>query len=232
MPNDLPLVAEIVEGCGTTINSCALEPRSPNPRAKTAYGGSALGLFIFFSDRQSRLRSPSPLHIRRLTPYYTFFPARWNPHRSPSLPRPDVGVLSTTDAGTGTCATTSRAGGASALSGDVRQSGPGPRRSTERGRERAAEVRVLAQASLPRSCGLSLDQVNYLMVDYLVGQPPLSGREDRDRGEGGAGAADAREGSRLGTGAELMVFVNDPGRSGSPVLSLKLDMWRLIELGG
>lgn len=90
-------------------------------------------------------------------------------------------------------------------------------------------MRELGRASLPRSCGLALDQVNYLMVDYLVGQP----RPGRDsRGEGGA--ADAREVSRLGagTGAELVVFVNDPGRSGSPVLSLKLDMWRLIELGG
>lgn len=107
---------------------------------------------------------------------------------------------------------------------------------------------MLGQARLPRSCGLSLDQVNYLMVDYVVGvgvgQPrPGTGNRDvyRDKGGGGGGGgavADAREGSRLGTGtgtgtgAELMVFVNDPGRSGSAVLSLKVDMWKLIELGG
>lgn len=82
-------------------------------------------------------------------------------------------------------------------------------------------VRSLGQATLPRSCGLSLDQVNYLMVDYCVGQP----RAQRDEA-----AAGSRQGSRLG--AELMVYVNDPGRSGSPVLAVKLDMWKLIELGG
>ena len=115
-------------------------------------------------------------------------------------------------------------------------SGPDPRRRREQEQEQVdgqAEhdhhhdhVRILGQANLPRSCGLSLDQVNYLLVDYLVGQPRPGG----DRGEDGR--AQAREGAQLGTGAELMVFVNDPGRSGSPVLSLKLDMWRLIELGG
>lgn len=133
---------------------------------------------------------------------------RWNPHRSPSLPRPHVGVLSAD-----TSTITRQAG----------ESVPVP-----------DQARVLGQASLPQSCGLSLGEVNYLMVDYLVGQP----RSGRDRGEGAGAAADSREGSRpgtgveTGTGAELMVFVNDPGRSGSPVLSVKLDMWKLIELGG
>lgn len=114
------------------------------------------------------------------------------------------------------------------------QSSPDPGRRgghVEAGRGRD-HVRMLAHASLPRSCSLSLDQVNYLMVDYLVGQA----RPGRDRGEGSG--ADTREGAQLGTRtgtgtrAELAVFVNDPGRSGSPVLSLKLDLWRLIELGG
>eukprot|EP00752_Nemacystus_decipiens_P015142 g13489.t1 len=132
---------------------------------------------------------------------------RWNPHRLPSLRRPDVGA-----SGSGTTA----------------QSGADPRRSRQQEQVEAGHdhVRMLGQASLPRSCGLSLDQVNYLMVDYVVGQP----RPGRDGGEDGR--ADTKEGARLGTGAELMVFVNDPGRSGSAVLSLKLDMWRLIELGG
>lgn len=91
-------------------------------------------------------------------------------------------------------------------------------------------MRSLGQATLPRSCGLSLDQVNYLMVDYCVGQPRTERKEDG--GGGGDDTAGSREGgSRLGA-PELMVFVNDPGRSGSPVLAVKLDMWKLIELGG
>lgn len=146
-------------------------------------------------------------------------PCRWNPHRSPSLPRPNVGVLSA-DTRTSTKRTSAP--------DETREGGSDPKRSREQAEagHEAQQVLVLGQASLPRSSGLSLDQVNYLMVDYLVG-PPRPGSDKRE-----GGGADAREGSRLGTGAELMVFVNDPGRSGSPVLSLKLDMWRLIELGG
>ena len=104
------------------------------------------------------------------------------------------------------------------------------RRSREQAEAEHGHVRVLGQASLPRSCRLSLDQVNYLMVDYLVRQP----RPARDRvDDGGHGGAGGREGVRLGgTEAELMVFVNDPARSGVPVLSIELDMGRLIELGG
>lgn len=85
-------------------------------------------------------------------------------------------------------------------------------------------VRLLGRATLPSSCGLSLGQVNYLMVDYSLGGRPRPRRDEREE-------AGSRE-RGLGVGAELMVFVNDPGRSGSPVLSVKLDMWKLIELGG
>eukprot|EP00903_Cladosiphon_okamuranus_P017746 g16336.t1 len=152
---------------------------------------------------------------------------RWNPHRSPSLRRPGVsmGVLSNLSSDTNTNRTSA--------SDDADQSNPDPRRTgghVEAVRGHDQHVRVLGRASLLRSCSLSLDQVNYLMVDYLVGQP----RRGRDRGEGSG--TDKRESGQLGTGtatmAELMVFVNDPGRSGSPVLSLKLDLWTLIELGG
>lgn len=69
------------------------------------------------------------------------------------------------------------------------------------------------------------------MVDYCVGQPRAERKGDGDDDDGDGDAAGSREGgARLG--AELMVFVNDPGRSGSPVLAVKLDMWKLIELGG
>lgn len=131
------------------------------------------------------------------------FPFRWNPHRPPPFPRPELGVNPIDST-------------AERLEGPLEEGGEtGP---TDR---RDHAVRSLGQATLPRSCGLSLDQVNYLMVDYCVGRP---------RAERSEGAAGSREGSR--SGAELMVFVNDPGRSGSPVLSVELDIWKLVELGG
>ncbi|CAM9832246.1 unnamed protein product [Ectocarpus sp. 12 AP-2014] len=134
---------------------------------------------------------------------------RWNPHRSPSLPRPDV------DIGTFLAGTTNRR---DASVGEVDGD------NLDRGQSRGQAVRLLGRATLPSSCGLSLGQVNYLMVDYSLGGPPRPRRDEREE-------AGSRE-RGLGVGAELMVFVNDPGRSGSPVLSVKLDMWKLIELGG
>lgn len=102
---------------------------------------------------------------------------------------------------------------------------------TDPGQSRGHPVpRLLGRATLPRSCGLSLGQVNYLMVDYNAGQPqPRSSPGPRSDEEGGSWTS-RRRGS--GSGAELMVFINDPSRSGSPVLSVELDMWKLIELGG
>lgn len=68
------------------------------------------------------------------------------------------------------------------------------------------------------------------MVDYTVRQPqPQSASGPRSDEEGGPWTS-RRGGS--GSGAELMVFINDPSRSGSPVLAVTLDMWKLIELGG
>ncbi|CAB1118482.1 unnamed protein product [Ectocarpus sp. CCAP 1310/34] len=134
---------------------------------------------------------------------------RWNPHRSPSLPRPDV------DIGTFLAGTTNRR---DASVGEVDGDNLG------RGQSKGKAVHLLGRATLPNSCGLSLGQVNYLMVDYSLGERPRPRRDERDE-------AGSRE-RGLGVGAELMVFVNDPGRSGSPVLSVKLDMWKLIELGG
>lgn len=79
-------------------------------------------------------------------------------------------------------------------------------------------MRILGRTSLPPTCGLALGQVNYLMVDYT---PKTLGRRGR-RGEVGEPRA----------GSKLSVFVNDPGRSGSAALSVQLDLWTVIEMGG
>lgn len=90
---------------------------------------------------------------------------------------------------------------------------------------RGEGVRTLGQVSLPRSSGLSLGQVNYLMVDYSLGELPTERRSG-----GGGERVGTREDFR--SGARLSVFVNDPGRSGSAPLSVKLDLWTHIEMGG
>ena len=68
--------------------------------------------------------------------------------------------------------------------------------------------------------------MNYLMVDYAVGEarPTRKTRGESD------GVAPSRKESR--PSARLSVFVNDPGRSGSASLSVALDLWALIEMGG
>lgn len=120
--------------------------------------------------------------------------ARWNPHRAPMLPPPDIAM---------------HTGGAALADSDTPDTG----------------VRTLAQAILPDSCGLSLGQLNYLMVDYTPAElrlkrPTASKHEER--------------GSQTGprSGARLKVYVNDPGRSGLALLSADVDLWTLIEMGG
>lgn len=83
-------------------------------------------------------------------------------------------------------------------------------------------MRTLGQVTLPRSCGLSLGQVNYLIVDYTPGDFQQSRRS------GGSEETATREAST----ATLRVYVNDPGRSGSALLSVGVDLWALIEMGG
>lgn len=123
---------------------------------------------------------------------------RWNPHLSPSLPPPEMS--------------------ASIDVGGVSLDNPSE--------GRGLGLRTLGRASLPRSCGLHLGQVNYLMVDYALGEarPTRKPRKASDE------AAPSRKESR--PSARLKVFVNDPGRSGSASLSVALDLWALIEMGG
>ncbi|CAN0154421.1 unnamed protein product [Scytosiphon promiscuus] len=131
---------------------------------------------------------------------------RWYPHVTPSLPRSD-------EPGTA-----------------VREA-YGEDGETDAGQSRSHNVpRLLGRATLSSLCDLSLGQVNYLMVDYTVGQPLQQASSGLPSDKEGGSRTSMRGGS--GSGAELMVFINDPSRSGSPILSVKLDMWKLIELGG
>lgn len=84
-------------------------------------------------------------------------------------------------------------------------------------------VRILGRTNLSPTCGLALGQVNYLMVDYTPNylRTKTLGRRGR-RGEAGEPRA----------GSKLSVFINDPGRSGSAALSVQLDLWTVIEMGG
>lgn len=128
---------------------------------------------------------------------------RWNPHRGPILTPPEM----------------------------IGQASPSRDGSVQRGEPPPSQenVRVLGQALLPPSCDLSLGQVNYLMLDYT---PPEARRG------GGSGGKGHDEGDKLGGNggsgarAKLRVFVNDPGRSGLPLLSVDVDLWKLIEMGG
>lgn len=81
-------------------------------------------------------------------------------------------------------------------------------------------VRILGRTALPPTCGLSVGQVNYLIVEVVP--RTLVRARGRDGGSGQRRTSESR----------LLVFVNDPGRSGSPVLSLGLDLWTLVEMGG
>lgn len=123
---------------------------------------------------------------------------RWNPHLSPSLPPPETS--------------------ASIDVGGVSLDNPSE--------GRGLGLRTLGRAALPRSCGLHLGQVNYLMVDYALAEARPTRKPRRASDE----AAPSRKESR--PSARLKVFVNDPGRSGSPSLSVALDLWALIEMGG
>ncbi|CAM9312401.1 unnamed protein product, partial [Hapterophycus canaliculatus] len=144
----------------------------------------------------------------------------WYPHVSPSLPRPEVGVRADT------------VGITERLDTDFRKAS-GESSGIDPGQSRGHTVpRLLGHATLPRSCGLSLGQVNYLMVDYTPGQSqPQIAPGPRSRSNDENGPRSSRRGGST-SGAELVVFINDPSRSGSPVLSVKIDMWNLIELGG
>ena len=123
---------------------------------------------------------------------------RWNPHLSPSLSTPETSAPL-----------------------DV---GGVPLDDPSEGR--GSGLRTLGRAALPRSCGLHLGQVNYLMVDYALGELRPARKPTRGSDE----AASPRKDSR--PSARLRVFVNDPGRSGSASLSVPLDLWALIEMAG
>ena len=122
---------------------------------------------------------------------------RWNPHLPPSFPPSATGASSDFRV----------------ISLDDPSAG------------RGSQLRTLGHATLPRSCGLSLGHVNYLAVDYALGEvrPTRKPRGDEE---------EAASGKEARPSARLRVFVNDPGRLGSAVLSVAVDLWALIEMGG
>lgn len=83
--------------------------------------------------------------------------------------------------------------------------------------------RVLGQGKISPSSRLSLGQVNYLMVEYTPGASLVQPRRRRRR-EKGSG--------RSRSSSALRVFVNDPGRLGSAVLSVDLDVSTILRSGG
>lgn len=123
---------------------------------------------------------------------------RWNPHLLPSLPPP--GTSASFDVG------------------GISLDNPGERRGSG--------LRTLGRVALPRSCGLHLGQVNYLMVDYAIGEARPTRKPRRESDEAAPSGEEPRPSARLS------VFVNDPGRSGSASLSVAVDLWALIEMGG
>lgn len=127
---------------------------------------------------------------------------RWNPHLSPLLPPPETSA-------------SFEAGGVSL---DHPSEGQG------------SGLRTLGRATLPRSCGLHLGQVNYLMVDYALGQVRPTRKPRGENEQTAASRNESRPSAR--PSARLRVFINDPGRSGSAALSVALDLWALIEMGG
>lgn len=151
---------------------------------------------------------------------------RWNPHRAPLLHLP-VKDGDSRPTKLSADPLNRPANGAGSNPAGLQDEVNSPMREAEAGTEdllsskfpsRGERVRILGRTSLPSTCQLHLNQVHYLMVNYT---PRTLGRRGR-RGE----TRDSK------TESTLSVFLNNPGGSGSPALSVKLDLWTRIEMGG
>lgn len=121
---------------------------------------------------------------------------------------------------------------------------PQPEMETPQSQHKRMQERVtiLGQAELATSCKIVFGQENYLTVDYIPDPDDLRLKSKRSGATAGAEASrGGREGSTpqsqsrsrlLRASSRLRVFVNDPGRTGRPALSMELDLCQHVKMEG